>query len=237
MNQVAPAEEPFQIGSRHPTKLLAVIVSWNRPHFLRRTLDSLFLQLKAAEADVIAVDNGSDAPTRQLLQQERRLSQVIQLTTNIGINAALEAALPADLDQKYHAILVSDADMEYLQPIASLLPALESIPQVGAISLQHSPEHAVTAEHDDGQRHWLLKSIERGCSLLFLTRRFQQFRPLPIHKPLDFDWWVMRDAPHSLAQHRESVLVLPGGARHLGWRVGDSTWQFLETPEYEENRI
>jgi hypothetical protein len=38
----------------------------------------------------------------------------------------------------------------------------------------------------------------------------------------------------SLQSEDRPIAVLPGGARHLGWRKGDSTWQQIETPEFEE---
>lgn len=44
-------------------RLLAIIVSWNRPEFLRQTLRSLFDQLVDTPADVVVVDNGSEAAT------------------------------------------------------------------------------------------------------------------------------------------------------------------------------
>jgi hypothetical protein len=126
--------------------------------------------------------------------------------------------------------------MEYRRPIGSLLEVFGMRPDIGAVSLQHSPEHAaIEGIHYQGEQWWL-KSVERGCSLLFRTSRFEELRPLPVHKLLDFDWWVMRDAAQSLQARNQFVAVCPGAAIHLGWRAGDSTWQTKETPKFDEFR-
>ena len=216
------------------TELSCLIVSWNRPEFLKRTLDSLFDQLVGMDAAVGVADNNSYPATRDILLQESRLTWRIMLDSNLGINGAVEAALNDLADSKY--ILVSDADMEYRRPLRSILRAFDDHPEIGAISLQHSPEHEAVGEMTFNNEQWPLKRIERGCSLLFQTTRFQELRPLPVHKMLDFDWWVMRDAPQSLQAKNQFVAVCPGAAIHLGWRAGDSTWQIQETPEFDEFR-
>ena len=45
-------------------KLLCIIISWNRPEFLRRTLESLFPQIEDIDALVVIVDNCSDSKAR-----------------------------------------------------------------------------------------------------------------------------------------------------------------------------
>lgn len=92
-------------------KLLCIIISWNRPDFLRRTLESLFLKTGDIETLVVTVDNGSDWMTRTILDQEERIGKCVFLESNLGINRALEAALPDDVSQEFQHILISDADM------------------------------------------------------------------------------------------------------------------------------
>ncbi len=216
--------------------VLCLVVSWNRPRLLRRTLESLFPQIVDLAAQVVVVDNGSNVETCATIEREERISKRIYLGSNLGINGALEAALPGDVTKGFQYILISDADMEYRRPLGPILRAFDDRPEIGAISLQHSPEHAAVGEMTFDNENWPLKRVERGCSLLFQTTRFQELRPLPVHKMLDFDWWVMRDAPQSLLVRNQFVAVCPGAAIHLGWREGDSTWQTEETPEYDEFR-
>ncbi|MES2790055.1 MAG: glycosyltransferase [Planctomycetota bacterium] len=217
-------------------RLLCVIISWNRPEFLRRTLESIFLQIRDIDAQVVVVDNGSGPEAREVIERETRIEQRIYLGANLGINRALEAALPDDLPHEFQNVLISDADMEYRRPLSSISRVFDGHPEIGAVSLQHSPEHPTVGEITFNGEPWPLKRVERGCSLLFRAARFQELRPLPVHKMLDFDWWVMRDAPQSLQSRNQFVAVCPGAAIHLGWRAGDSTWQSSEIPEFDAFR-
>jgi glycosyltransferase involved in cell wall biosynthesis len=218
------------------SNLLSIIIAWNRPEFLKRTLESLFLQMQDIQAQIVVVDNGSDSMTRQVIEQDERIGRRIFLGSNLGINRALEVALPVDVSQEFQHILISDADMDYRRPFGSILQAFDGHPEIGAVSLQHSPEHWPVGEITFNDELWPLKRVERGCSLLFRAARFQELRPLPVHKMLDFDWWVMRDAPQSLQSRNQFVAVCPGAAIHLGWRAGDSTWQSQEIPEFDAFR-
>lgn len=218
-------------------RLLAIVVSWNRPQFLQPTLDSLFEQLREIPSDVVVVDNGSDPPTQKVIRQENRLHSAHLLDRNHGINGAIETALNESLSHQHRWILISDADMEYRQPVLPGAELMENRPQIGAVSLQHSPEHPAFDELLWNNRTWPLKWTERGCSLLFRTSTLQRMRPLPVELLADFDWWVCRDAPQSLQACREPIAIQVGGARHLGWRAGDSTWQPNEIQEYPKLRV
>ena len=66
------------------------------------------------------------------------------------------------------------------------------------------------------------------------TEFLESVRPLPVDNLKDFDWWVCRDAPGSIQKQQKQIAVLPGGAYHLGWKAGDSTWQASEITEYPE---
>jgi glycosyltransferase involved in cell wall biosynthesis len=218
-------------------EILVVIVSWNRPEFLRRTCQSLFPQLDGVSSKFLVVDNGSDEATRNVIEQEVRIDERVFLGSNLGLNRALEAALPRDLARDFEYLLISDADMEDRRPIRNAFPMLQDHPMIGAVSFQHSPEHPAMGEFLYRHERWIVKRGERGCSVLFRTRRFQELRPLPLHEMLEFDWWAMRDSPQSLQSRNEFVAVCPGAAIHLGWRAGDSTWQSSEIPEFDEFRV
>ncbi len=215
-------------------RLLALIISWNRPRFLQVTLDSLFDIAVTDSTDVIVVDNGSDAETCRIIEKDSRLAGFRLLGENLGLNGALEAVLTDNVLEQYECLLISDADMEYRISAAVALDFLQRHREIGAVSYQHSPEHAVVTEFESNGRHWLTKWSERGCSLFLRVADYRRLRPLPVDNLKDFDWWVVRDAPQSLQQRGLPVAVLPGGAIHLGWRAGDSTWQELEIPEYDE---
>jgi glycosyltransferase involved in cell wall biosynthesis len=215
-------------------RLLIIVISWNRPDFLRQTLSSLFAQSESELHDVVVVDNGSDIATTEILRSEMRLHGTRLLPVNRGLNVAVKTALEEWLTPEHRWVLVSDADMEYRRPIRRAAEFLDHWPEIGAVSLQHSPEHKVHAELEWGGCSWPLKWSERGCALLLRSETLLELCPLPVENLKDFDWWVCRDAPHSLQSRGMPIAVAVGGARHLGWRAGDSTWQHIEIPEFAE---
>lgn len=216
--------------------LLAIIVSWNRPEYLRRTLNSLFDQVTGIQADVVVVDNGSEAATHAVLRAESRLHGIHCFESNRGLNQAIETAVSRWRTPDHDWVLISDADMEYRQPLVAAVELLTEHPHIGAVSLQHSPEHPSHATIIAQQRSWPLKWTERGCALVLRTTTLLGLRPLPVDNLKDFDWWACRDAPRSLRAQDTPIAIQVGGARHLGWRAGDSTWQAEEIPEFTEFR-
>lgn len=214
-------------------ELCIIVVSWNRPHFLQQTLASIQLRREGLQTETYVVDNGSDQESQTVIRNTDWLTGYLLLDRNYGINAALERILPVDYVNRFSHILISDADMVYQRPFSLAINLLRHYSNFGAVSYQHSPEHIALGEFEDGPETWQRKQSERGCSLILETTRLEQMRPLPIDNLKDFDWWVCRDSPHSLQSRGEQIAVLPGGAHHLGWRNGDSTWQTCETPEFE----
>ena len=210
------------------------VVSWNRPRFLAQTLESLSAQTDGLDAAIYVVDNGSEAATRDVVVSNGAMTGYQLLPKNLGINAALESIFPANLERQFRYVLISDADMQYDEPLGLAVEFLESHTEFGAVSYQHSPEHEDRAEFEWSGRTWVTKSVERGCALVMRSQFLQAAHPLPVERMADFDWWLVRDAPQSLQNEDRPIAVLPGGARHLGWRKGDSTWQQIETPEFEE---
>jgi len=214
--------------------LCILVISWNRPEFLKRTLESLARNLHGISADLFVVDNGSDSETTKLIREAKQLSGYLLLHENIGINAAIERALLPSLENRYENIFISDADMNYQLPLVFGVEALRLDREIGAVSYQHSPEHPVTGEKSIAEHPFLLKDSERGCSLMMRTELLETVRPLPVENLKDFDWWVCRDAPGSIQKQQRQIAVLAGGAFHLGWKAGDSTWQASEITEYPE---
>lgn len=216
--------------------LCILVISWNRPGFLKQTLESIEKRLEGISADVFVVDNGSDWETTELIRQSEFLSGYLLLHKNLGINGAIERFLLPSLVKRYEAILISDADMEYQLPLSIGVETLQLDSEIKAVSYQHSPEHAFSKKKRIGQHEFFLKDSERGCSLLMKTLFLESLKPLPVENMKDFDWWVCRDAPHSIQSQQKKIAVLPGGALHLGWKAGESTWQTSEIAEYPNIR-
>lgn len=214
-------------------ELCIIVISWNRPEFLQQTLDSIQLMQDGIEAETYVVDNGSDLETQTVIRNTDWLTGYLLLDRNLGINVALGRIFPVNYVTRFSYILISDADMQYQRPFSLAIKLLKQNSNLGAVSYQHSPEHISLGEFQSGNESWHKKQTERGCSLFLKTKRLEQMRPFPTDNLKDFDWWVCRDGPQSLQIRDEQIAVLPGGAYHLGWRTGDSTWQTCETPEFQ----
>jgi len=214
------------------TRLGVFVVSWNRLPFLTRTLESLLAVLDVP-ARVTVIDNASEPETRQWLQRFGRCV-VHQLEENRWVNGAHAAAWPADLTTAYQYVLCCDNDVEFLIPLSVDCRFLDGHRDCDALSLQHSPEHDTLEEVAWSQYRIARKRAERGTAVIYRAGFLQANRPLPTHKRLDFDWWLFRDGPESIARRGGLVSVLIGAARHLAWRPGDSTWQPVEIPEFDE---
>lgn len=197
-------------------------MSWNRPRFLRKTIDSLFWVCRDTDK-VVVVDNGSVENNIEIITSDSRIHDYILFPENRGINAAIEAALNKHNDD---LVLISDADMLYLYDLKIAEDFLNEHKNIDAISWHDSPEHAVHSRFEWGNHQWCIKNVERGCSLILRSSRLDQCRPLPVIKKADFDWWLFRDNIHRFKE----VAVLPGGSHHLGWK--ESTWGTHEVQEY-----
>lgn len=197
------------------SELLTVIISWNRPDLLRRTVDSVRV---CSRHRLLIVDNASNQETTDLIRSITTDDERLLFPVNRGINRAVEVALERCTEPYIH---VSDADMQYLEPFDTAIDALER----GALCVSYldSPEHRVVGSNRRVGRDWLLKHAERGAALFMPTQYLKSLLPLP-NGHTEFDWWVCQNAPRSLRRLDQSVWVLPRVAWHLGWRVGQSTW-------------
>src|SRR5260370_29810909 len=152
--------------------MFVIVISWNRPKFIRRTLDSLFW-FTSSHDKVCVVDNGSHEDTQRVVNSDSRLHERYVLPKNLGINGALEhvmQASPIFLTEKY--ILVSDADMLYNRPLSHAERFLEANGsntnrQFDVLSLHDSPEHKKRGSFRFLEDIYLEKRSERGCSLVF----------------------------------------------------------------------
>jgi len=211
--------------------VIVYVVSFNRPHLLKKSIYSLADCLEDVEYKIVVIDNGSDEMTREIIDKNECIHEVHLLDKNIGFNLALDKVVAKDVESKY--ILISDHDMLYQKKISRGINVLESCSKIGAVSFQNSPEHGGIIE-DDIPDGFILKNHERACSLLIKNEYFQSIRPLP--SSLILDRWIMQDSEKSLSKIGKKVAVLPLGSIHLGWQFENSTWQLSDMPEFKENK-
>jgi glycosyltransferase involved in cell wall biosynthesis len=120
------------VGSTSPT-ISTVLLSWNRPHLLSRTLRSYRACTRSA-AEVIVVDNGSARETRTLIESAEcagLIDTAIFLPANEG-GGAFNYATPFLRGRYVH---YSENDVEYRSHWdTALLAKFEAFPRLGQLS-------------------------------------------------------------------------------------------------------
>ncbi len=194
------------------------ILSWNRPHYLKPTIESL---LKNTDGDVYCIDNGSNQETIDVINSYK-LKEKFLLKENLGINPAFELCIPKNLKSKY--IMFSGHDMYFTENLNLYCDFLDNNPTFGATCAHDSPEHLSSNSIEYG-KIWKIKDSERGDSLMLRTDHFQELRPL---KGRNFDWFIVK-----YLRKKGLPISVYHTAHHLGWHLNDSTWApQRETPEF-----
>jgi GT2 family glycosyltransferase len=110
-----------------------IIVSHNSAHWLRPCLRSVFAHLGDVRADVVVVDNASDAETADLVAAESPLARLVQ-TDNHGFSHANNRGLMT-CNARY--VLFLNPDTEVLEgTFADLVRALDARPTVGLVGVR-----------------------------------------------------------------------------------------------------
>lgn len=118
-----------------PIKLLSILLSWNRPILLARTIESYFNNTSTPHR-LIIVDNGSQHETITMLEKlsECNELEVVYLAENEG-GAAFNRILDTLNLKLYKYVHFSENDMEYLPNWdTELIQKLSSFPEIGQLS-------------------------------------------------------------------------------------------------------
>ncbi|UPM49219.1 glycosyltransferase [Synechococcus sp. A10-1-5-1] len=121
-----------------------VLPVYGRPELLREAFESVYLQ-DDPDWRLLIADDGSDAQTAELIQQQRSDSRVkvVRRPTNLGLFGNLNAAID-EVETPWQLILCSDDCLEH-QAIGQLKKAISSAPEV---SLMLSSYHSIDANGD-----------------------------------------------------------------------------------------
>lgn len=120
-----------------PTRLYAVILTWNSEQYIDACLGSLFKEASYSSVDlsVCVVDNGSTDSTPQRLEHWQRRGidlDVISLPTNAGTTASRNMALKRRRGQY---VLICDSDVEWQQgALQELLTFAARHPKAGIMA-------------------------------------------------------------------------------------------------------
>jgi hypothetical protein len=214
---------------------------WNRPDLFQVSFASLLRQLEGVEASIWIFDNGSDAPTRELIEglssTDQRLFKVF-LPQNMGIPFVVNIfsqIVTQDCDfAGYRApahVMVADSDAYFKKPVRDMIDVLESYSHFAVTSGHDSIEHESSSQKAHrlrgGTTTVKVKSIERGLCLIMRKEVLAACVPFPHHRDRDVDWELMKWHPNSVAARTRQLAVVDYVA-HLG--LYDSTWDPVGAP-------
>lgn len=214
---------------------------WNRPDLFQVSFASLLRQLQGVEASIWIFDNGSDAPTRELIEglssTEQRLFKVF-LPKNMGIPFVVNIfsqILTQDCEFAGYRtpshVMVADSDAYFKKPIRDMIEVLESYSHFAVISGHDSIEHESVTQLTQTFRGEAttvkVKSIERGLCLIMRKEVLAACIPFPHHRDKDVDWELMKWHPNSVSARTRQLAVVDYVA-HLG--LYDSTWHPVGAP-------
>ena len=224
---------PYSLAVCHPV--------WNRWGLFQASFTSLLRQLSGIEAGIWIFDNGSDAETRQhindLSSADHRLFKIF-LPQNMGLPFVVNIfsqLLTQDCEYAgYRApthVMLADADAYFKKPIKDMIEILESYSHFAVISGHDSIEHESVAElaHPLGGETITVKvkSIERGLCLVMRKEILSACVPFPHHRDKDVDWELMKWHRNSITARTRKLAVVDYVA-HVG--LYDSTWHPVGPP-------
>jgi len=124
-----------------------VLLTYNRPHFVRRTLASLHSTAAGLPFELIVVDDGSDDATRAVLLDYAARGSISTLVLNLGDNMGVGVGINRGFSIAHGEYLVKlDSDLEFSEGwLAAGATILDYDPRVGAVGFfhyWHPPVHA-----------------------------------------------------------------------------------------------
>ena len=216
----------------------ALIITFNRPEFLKRCLRSTIEQFDV----VLVVDDGSGVDKK--LNKSLALhhgAEYLYLGRNRGRACALNigfSALLADLDISWISSFDDDTELVSgaAKRIKAIARALDTTSQRNLYSGYASPHHlAEREEFISGERVLFCRSCS-GQHMHAHKSYWRDILPIPTAYPRapksaggifsgqgsEADWWCSNWAPRSAIKKGNFVCVIPDLVRNLG--VGHSTW-------------
>lgn len=202
------------------------ILSYNRPKYLKQTLDSLMSVI--SNDDVICVVEQSDKDNKQerclnICKQYSNL-HVIPLFKNFGQRGATNIVYESGFFNDFKYVMLSDHDNIFHEDIGVYFDILDSDPNIWVSTGYVSPEHDI--ENKNG--FWLLKSTCRAGHMVMRNSDFMSVMPLDVNVGecawfAGLDWSLTHWGINTPGMKRSGIIACyPGGVEHVG---RNSTWQ------------
>ena len=218
------------------------ILSFNKPKYLKKTLNSLIKQID--NQDKICILEQSDNPKikEECLNicKEYNDIHVIDIDENKGQRGATNIIYNSGFFNDCKFVMLSDHDNIFHEPLTVYCDRLNSDLNTWIATGLNSPEHDF--ENKDGE--WLRKSSARAGHMVLRQKDFLSMCPINEEfgtKNPDYgcawfaglDWWLTHWNQNSPGHKRvEIISVFPGGVEHIG---RESTWQGNYDDEYEQD--
>lgn len=152
------------------SRVAVLMPAYNPGPFINRAVESLVKNTH--ECDIYIVDDGSEVPITQILDDFPR-TKVIRLERNMGVAHALNVGLRAILDQSYEFVARHDADdICYPDRIAKQVEFLDSHPEVALVGTW-----ARHVQEDNGK----VVFIERTPETHDLVRKQMNYNTAVVH--------------------------------------------------------
>jgi FkbM family methyltransferase len=212
------------------------ILSFNKPIYLKQTLDSLYSKI-SKDDKICILEQTEDSNLKQECLNICKLYpniHIISLDKNLGQRGATNAVYNSGFfnDSKY--IMLCDHDNIYHVDLTVYCDILDKYPDVWVSSGYGSPEHDIENKIDD----IIFKSSARAGHMVLRSPDFLSMMPCDLEagKNLNcayfcgLDWWITHWSSKSPGHKRSQIIgCYYSGVEHIG---RESTWQSYYNDEY-----
>lgn len=234
----ARVQHPAPIARHHHDRA-ALVTTFNRSGALRRSLP----QIAALGMPVLVIDDGSTTSQARDNQHVAAAcgAQYVRLPENRGLAAALNVGLAYCLaDDRTQWISYFQDDVDVDPALMSRLMAVEHAHGRPLLTGYDADEHPTDREDDIGGEHVKLKRLSPAVHLHAHADYWRAVLPIPTQylgapkprwEPSLEDYWIVKDAPQSMARRGLLIPCLPGLVRTFLWHAADSTWSNPNQPD------
>lgn len=209
------------------------ILSYNKPHYLKLTLESLVPKLSSDDKLCIIEQSDKDNFQNECIEICKSFPnvKVIPSFKNLGQRGATNLLYSTKFWDDCQFVMLSDHDNIFHSDLSVYCDFLKMYPNIWVASGYDSPEH--DAENKSGD--WVIKSSCRAGHMVFRKDDFYKLMPADEKAGsaswyAGLDWWLTHWSPASPGLKRPEIVgCYSGGVEHIG---RESTWQGSYDDEY-----
>jgi hypothetical protein len=223
-------------GVKEKQKIIAIqILSYNKPKYLKRTLDSL-IKVIGKNDKICVLEQSTDSKLKmEAIEVCKQFNDmcIISIDENLGqrggSNKVWESGFYDDCDY----VMFSDHDNEFYEPLSILCDKLDVDLNITVATFYNSPEHDVTSK--DGK--WIYRETCRAGHIIMRAKDVLPMFPFDVDMYSEtktnsdmctwfagLDWYVTwwHHASAGKIGLKNFIACYPGGCTHFGV---ESTWQ------------